>query len=69
MVELPDGVAISVDMSAGAGQAVVDTDVGISRSYDGLGVDETYTDDGYGSAEVRVHIRAAVGLGQVEVRR
>ncbi|MBT8213023.1 MAG: cell wall-active antibiotics response protein [Acidimicrobiia bacterium] len=69
VVQLPEGVAVAVDMSVGAGQAVVDTDTGAEQSFDGLDVDENYQDSGFQSAEVRVRIRAAVGLGQVEVRR
>lgn len=69
LIEVPDGVALRVVMTVGAGEAVVDAAGGAAVSHDGLDVDEVYEDPDYATATVRLELTAGVGLGQVEVRR
>lgn len=64
IVILPDDVAVSVTGRATAGEVTIFG----SRS-DGTAVDETFEDPGFDAAASRVIIDAAVGLGEVEVRR
>lgn len=61
-IRVPEGVAVSIDASAGAGDIQL-----FDRSSNGLGVDLSYQTDGFGSAREGLVIQAEVFMGRVEV--
>lgn len=61
-IRVPEGVAVSIDASAGAGDIQV-----FDRSSNGLGVDLSYQTDGFDSAAEGLVITAEVFMGRVEV--
>lgn len=63
-VQLPDGMAVAVDSDVGAGSADV---LGVIQ--DGLSVDNDRQTQDYETADRRLHLRVAVGLGEVTVTR
>jgi hypothetical protein len=63
-VTVPDDVAVRIEGHATAGEVRIFGDV-----HSGTSIDETYTDEGFAEAEVRLVLKASAGLGEVEVRR
>lgn len=61
---IPDDVAVRVEASATAGQISL-----FGSTQDGVNLDETAVDTGFDEATRRLVIKAAVGFGQIEVRR
>lgn len=64
VIDLPDDVALRVEGSVTAGELDI-----VGTAYNGVGVDETYEDDGYATAARRLILDVAVGLGNAEVNR
>lgn len=62
VIRVPDGVAVSIEASAGAGQVNV-----FDRSAEGLGVDLSFESDSFAGSDGGLTIRAEVFMGQVEV--
>ena len=61
---IPDGVAVTVNASAAAGQVTV-----FDALWEGVNVDVTHVDDAFNQARRRLIIDARVVFGQIEVRR
>lgn len=64
VVTLPDGVAVWITASSGAGELNL-----LGQTSDGLGVDEELRDAGFADAQRRLTLDLRVGFGQIEVRR
>ena len=61
-IRLPEGAAVSITASAGAGQLQI-----LGRNADGLGVDQTFESEGFDDQDAGLIIDANVFLGRVEV--
>ena len=61
---IPDDVAVSVEVSAAAGQVRV-----FNSLWEGVGIDESKTETGFAGATRRLAIDARVAFGQIEVGR
>jgi hypothetical protein len=64
VVTVPDDVAVRIEGHATAGEVQIFGDV-----HSGTSIDETFEDEGFAGAEVRLVVEASAGLGEVEVRR
>jgi hypothetical protein len=64
IVRVPASAAVNVVGKVAAGELDIE-----GVMYNGVGVDETATDDGYETAPRRLRLEVAVGLGNLEVRR
>ena len=62
IVRIPEGTAIAVDASVGAGQVAI-----LGRVIDGLGIDETYQSPGYAEAGESLKLDLQAFTGRVEV--
>jgi hypothetical protein len=63
-VRVPDDMAYRIDWSVGVGDVQV-----FERSQSGVGLNGTYEDEDYDSAERQLEIEIQLGMGAVEVRR
>lgn len=62
VIRVPEGVAVSVQAAAGAGELQV-----LGETADGLGVDQTFRSANFDEASDRLVIQAEVFMGRVEV--
>ena len=62
--DIPEDVAVAVDVSVAAGQVRV-----LDSIWEGVGIDESKTEAGFADATRRLVIDARVAFGQIEVRR
>jgi predicted membrane protein len=63
-VIVPDGIALAVEASSGAGEIVV-----LDERSDGLSPDVSYRSPGYAEAVVQLELDLELGAGRIEVRR
>ena len=64
VADIPEDVAVSVEVSAAAGQVRV-----LDSVWEGVGIDESKTETGFADATRRLAIDARVAFGQIEVSR
>ncbi len=62
-IRLPEGVAVSITASAGAGELQL-----LDRRADGIGVDQTFESADFEGAADALRIEASVFMGRIEVR-
>lgn len=62
VVQVPEGLEVSVDTDVGGGSATV-----FDVTHDGMSVDNDRDTDGYADARTRLRLHVGVGLGEVRV--
>ena len=62
--DIPEDVAVAIEARITAGELTL-----LGTNWDGISIDESKVDAGFANAPRRLVIEAAVGFGQIEVRR